>query len=86
MHIDHYRVRQTTAAIRDPEILSRARDVVRPINIGPLAGRPEREDAADEHFRKLSNWSLARHQALADVGAQRAAYVAVKSIAVRKPH
>lgn len=55
------------------------------VNIGPLAGSPEDEDVADEHFRQVSNWGLARHHALADAGAQRAAYVAVKSIAVRKP-
>jgi len=73
------------SAVRDSGILGRARDVVLPIDIGPLAGSPEREGAADEHFRQVSNWSLARHHALADPGARRAAYVAVKSIAVRKP-
>lgn len=73
------------SAIRDSEILGRARDVVRPIDIGPLAGSPEGEDAADEHFRTLSNKGLARHHALANAGTRRAAYVAVKSIAAQWP-
>lgn len=70
-------------ALRDCGFWDRVREVVTPIDIGPLTGSPGGEVAAEECFRELRTRGLARHHALADAHALRAAYVAVKALAVR---
>lgn len=69
--------------IRDSGLWDRVREVVRPVNIRALTGSPAGEDAADECFRAMHARGLARHHALADAYALRAAYKAVKALALR---
>lgn len=70
-------------AIRDSGLWDRVREIVIPVNIGALTGSPEGELAAEECFRELRRRGLSRHHALADAGALRAAYIAVKAVAVQ---
>ena len=69
--------------IRDVGLWDRVREVVTPADIGPLTGSPEGERAAEECFRELRQRGLARHHALADAIALRAAYIEVKALAMR---
>lgn len=71
-------------AIRDSGLWDQVREVVLPVNVGALTGSPEGEIAAEECFRapELRRRGLSRHHALADAHALRAAYMAVKSVAV----
>jgi hypothetical protein len=73
-------------AIRDAGLWERVREVVTPIDVGPLTGSPEGELAAEECFRELRRRGLARHHALADACALRAAYIAVKAVALQMAH
>lgn len=70
-------------AIRDSGLWDRVRKVVSPVNVGGLTGSPEGEVAADECFREQHRRGLARHHALADACALRAAYIAVKAVSAR---
>lgn len=70
-------------AIRDAGLWDRAREVVTPVDVGPLTGSPEGEIAAEECFRELHRRGLARHHALADAIALRGAYIAVKALAMQ---
>jgi hypothetical protein len=65
-------------AIRDCGLWDRVRKVVSPINIGECTGTPEGGSAAGECFQLMHKRGLARHHALADAMALRAAYIAVK--------
>jgi hypothetical protein len=65
------------SAIRDCGQWDRVRQVVSPVNIGDLTGTPDGENAADECFQLMHKRGLARHHALADAMALRAAYIAV---------
>jgi hypothetical protein len=67
--------------IRDSGLWDRVREVVVPMNVGALTGSPEGEDAAEACFREQHRRHLARHHALADACALRAAYIAVKAVA-----
>lgn len=67
------------SAIRDSGLWDQVREVVVPVNVGPLTGSPEGEIAADGAFIELNRRGLWRHHALADAGALRAAYIAAKS-------
>jgi hypothetical protein len=71
-------------AIRDSGLWDRVREVIRPANIGRLAGTIEGELAADECFRELSKHKprLHRHHALADAWALRHSYLAAKRAAL----
>jgi hypothetical protein len=69
-------------AIRDSGLWDRVREVVVPVKVGALTGSPEGEIAAEECFRELSRRGLSRHHALADANALRAAYIAVKAVAL----
>lgn len=71
------------SVIRDAGLWNRVRDVVIPCDVDALTGMPEGESAAEECFRALGTRRLARHHALADAIALRAAYVAVKTVAVQ---
>ena len=75
-------------AIRDssPELWGRVREVVTPVDVGPLTGSPEGEIAAEECFHELRRRGLTRHHALADAIALRAAYIAVKAVAMQMAH
>ncbi|MCA6218929.1 DUF2384 domain-containing protein [Ideonella sp. B7] len=64
----------------------RVRAVVTPVDVGALTGSPEGEIAAEECFHELRRLGLARHHALADANALRAAYIAVKAVAVQMAH
>jgi uncharacterized protein (DUF2384 family) len=68
-------------AIRDVGLWDRVREVVTPMDIGALTGNPEGESAAGACLRELRRRGLARHHALADANALRAAYIAVKAVA-----
>lgn len=70
-------------AIRESGLWDQVREIVVPINVGPLTGSPGGEIAAEQHFRELSRRGLRRHHALADAGALRAAYAAVKAVALQ---
>ena len=65
-------------SIRDSGLWARVREVVRPINIGPITGGVDGELAAEEVFRELKKRGLSRHHALADALALRASFVAVR--------
>ncbi len=69
--------------IRDVGLWDRVGEVVTPVDIGLLTGSPEGERAAEECFRELRQRGLARHHALADAIALRAAYTEVKALAMR---
>ena len=73
----------TEHAIRDSGLWDQVRDVVTPVDVGPLTGSPEGEDAAEVCFRELRKRGLARHHALADAIALRASYIAVKAVAMK---
>jgi hypothetical protein len=73
-------------AIRDSGFWDRVRDVVTPVDVGPLTGSPEGEIAAEECIRELACRGLRRHHALADANALRAAYIAVKVVAMQMAH
>jgi hypothetical protein len=73
-------------AIRDSGLWDRVREVVTPVDVGPLTGSPEGEIAAEECFRELRRRGLGRHHALADANALRAAYIAVKAVAMQMAH
>lgn len=66
-------------AIREAGLWDRVREIVIPVDVGPLTGSPEGEIASEQCFRELSR----RHYALADAGALRAAYAAVKAMALQ---
>jgi hypothetical protein len=72
--------------IRDSGLWERVREVVTPVDVGPLTGSPEGEIAADECFHELHRRGLARHHALADANALRAAYIAVKAVSMSMAH
>ncbi|MDI4635946.1 hypothetical protein J7U46_23030 [Pelomonas sp. V22] len=65
------------------ELWNRVREVVMPVNVGPLTGSPEGELAAEQCFRELSRRGLRRHHALTDAGALRSSYIAVKAVALQ---
>ena len=71
-------------AIRDSGLWDQVRDVVVPVNVDKVTGTIDGELAAEECFRGLAKRGLQRHHALADALALRAAYVAVKSIAIAR--
>jgi len=75
-------------AIRDssPGLWERVRAVVTPVDVGALTGSPEGEIAAEACLHELRRRGLARHHALADANALRAAYIAVKAVAVQMAH
>jgi hypothetical protein len=73
-------------AMRDAGLWDRVREVVTPVDVGPLTGSPEGEMAAEECFHELRQRGLARHHALADAHALRAAYIAVKAVALQMAH
>ena len=70
-------------AIRDAGIWDRVREVVFPVDIGPLTGHPEGEIAAEICFREQHRRGLSRHHALADACGLRAAYIAVKAMGMK---
>jgi len=70
-------------AIRDSGLWGRVQDIVIPVNVGPLTDSPEGSIAANGCFRELHRRGLARHHALADANALRAAYIAVKAVAMQ---
>jgi len=70
-------------AIRESGLWDRVREIVIPVDVGPLTGSPEGEIAAEECFRELSRRGLRRHHALADAGALRAAYISVKAVSLQ---
>lgn len=72
------------AAIRDAGLWEQVRDLVTPVNVGQLTDSPDAETAAEACFHQLSGRGLARHHALADALALRAAYIAVDAGALRK--
>lgn len=65
------------------ELWNRVREVVIPVDVGPLTGNPAGEIAAEQCFRELGRRGLRRHHALADAGALRAAYIAIKAVALQ---
>jgi len=73
-------------AVRDSGLWDQVREVVTPIDAGALTGSPEGEIAAEECFRELHRRGLARHHALADAIALRAAYIAVKALTMQMAH
>lgn len=66
-------------ALRDCGLWDNVRQVVTPINVRGPTGTPEGEIAADQCFEVMHKRRLARHHALADAMALRAAYIAVKA-------
>jgi uncharacterized protein (DUF2384 family) len=73
-------------AIRSSDLWDRVREIVIPVDVGPLIGTSEAESAAEGCYRELRRRKLARHHALADAHALRAAYIAVKAVAVQMAH
>jgi hypothetical protein len=74
-------------AIRDAGLWDQVRKVVLPVNVNPITGTITRELAAEECFRelgKLGGRGLKRHHAVAHALALRAAYMAVKAMALAK--
>lgn len=70
--------------IRNAGQWERVRGVVQPVDIDRITGINEGELAADECFRELQRTrGLSRHHAHADALALRAAYLAVRSEALR---
>lgn len=69
-------------SVRNAGLWERVRESVLPVNIGALSGSPNGEIAAEECFRALRKRGLCRHHALADALALRAAYQAVKALAM----
>ncbi|MDP1740977.1 hypothetical protein [Polaromonas sp.] len=63
-------------AIRDAGLWEQVREVVIPRNIDAISGTITGELAAEECYRSLKTRGLARHHALADALALRAAYLA----------
>ncbi len=63
--------------IRASGLWDRVRDIVVPTNVGDLVGSPEGDLAAEECLREQRLRGLARHHALADACALRAAFIAV---------
>jgi hypothetical protein len=74
-------------AIRDAGLWERVREVVIPVNVNAITGTIEGELAAEACFRELGKCGgrgLQRHHALADALALRAAYMAVKGVALAR--
>ena len=69
-------------AVRDAGLWDRVREVVWPVNVASLVGTVEGELAAEACLQQLAPRSLARHHALADALALRAAYLQVKASAM----
>ncbi|MBB2487006.1 hypothetical protein H5407_17390 [Mitsuaria sp. WAJ17] len=69
-------------SVRNAGLWEQVRESVLPVNIGALSGSPTGEIAAEECFRDLRKRGLGRHHALADALALRAAYQAVKALAM----
>jgi hypothetical protein len=65
-------------AVRQASLWEAVRPHVRAVNIAPLTGTLEGELAAEQCFGELLSRGLARHHALADALALRAAYLAVR--------
>ena len=73
-------------AVRDADLWDRVREVVAPINVGPLTDSPDGQIAAQEYFCEQKRRGLSCHHALCDAGGLRAAYIATKAIAMRMAH
>lgn len=73
-------------AVRDAGLWDRVREVVVPVNVGPLTDSPEGQIAAEEYFCEQKRRGLSRHHALCDAGGLRAAYIATKAVALRMAH
>lgn len=73
-------------SLRDAGLWDRVREVVVPVNVGPLTDSPEGQIAAEQYFCEQKRRGLSRHHALCDAGALRAAYIATKAIAMRMAH
>ena len=72
-------------AIRDAGLWEQVREVVVPVNVNSITGTPAGELAAEAclcELGKRGGRGLQRHHALADTLALRAAYVAVKAVAL----
>lgn len=69
-------------AIRDAGFWDQVRKVVIPVNVNSITGTITGELAAEECFRELGKRGFKRHHALADALALRAAYLAVKAVAL----
>lgn len=65
-------------ALREPGLWDRVREVLSPVNVGALNETLEGELAAEECFREMHRRGLARHHALTDANALRAAYLAAE--------
>lgn len=70
-------------AIGDSGLWGRVREVVSPVNVNLLTGNIVGEFKAEVCYREISKRGLKRHHALADALALRAAYVAVKELALK---
>ena len=66
-------------AIRDSGLWERVRGVVNPVNIGDLVASFDADLAAEAAFDELKERGLARHHALADALALRAAFQSVQA-------
>ncbi|MFG6488235.1 antitoxin Xre/MbcA/ParS toxin-binding domain-containing protein [Roseateles sp. BYS78W] len=69
--------------VRNSGLWERVREVVTPVDVGPLTGAQEGEIAAEQCFGELARRGLRRHHALADAIALKEAYIAVKAVAAR---
>lgn len=69
-------------AIRDSGLWDRVRELVSPVNVNALTGTMTGERAAEDCYHDLMKRGLNRHHALADALALRAAYLAVKELAL----
>lgn len=69
-------------AIRDAGLWDVVRQVVWPVNVAPLTGSLVGDLAADERYRGLASRGFGRHHALGDALALRAAYMAIKQLAI----
>ena len=71
-------------AVRDGGLWEWVLEVVLPVTIDALSGTVQGQLAAEECYREIGKRGLRRHHALADALALRAAYIAVKGIALGK--
>lgn len=67
-------------AIRDAGLWEQVRQVVQPLKVHAITGTVVGEEAAERCFESLRSRGLARHHALADAHALRAAYLAVTAL------
>ena len=81
-----YELMEYAISDSSPELWGRVREVVTPVDVGPLTGSPDGEIAAEQCFDELRRRGLSRHHALADANALRAAYIAVKAVAMQMAH